>query len=59
MGAVIAYFRDSFEELKRVTWSTRDEIIQATETVIVFVIMMTLLMWVLDVLFRSFFSKVL
>jgi preprotein translocase subunit SecE len=47
------YFRESYEELRRVNWPTRDEIIQGTQTVLVFVIGFTLLLWVCDLAFRA------
>ena len=47
------YFRESYEELRRVNWPTRDEIIQGTQTVLVFVIGFTILLWVCDLAFRA------
>jgi preprotein translocase subunit SecE len=47
------YFREAYEELRRVNWPTRDEIIQGTQTVLVFVIGFTLLLWVCDLAFRA------
>ena len=47
------YFRESYEELRRVNWPTRDEIIQGTQTVLVFVIGFTILLWICDLAFRA------
>jgi preprotein translocase subunit SecE len=47
------YFRESYEELRRVNWPTRDEIIQGTQTVLVFVIGFTILLWMCDLAFRA------
>jgi preprotein translocase subunit SecE len=47
------YFRESYEELRRVNWPTRDEIIQGTQTVLVFVVGFTLILWVCDLAFRA------
>ena len=47
------YFRESYEELRRVNWPTRDEIIQGTQTVLVFVVGFTILLWVCDLAFRA------
>jgi preprotein translocase subunit SecE len=51
MGGVIGYFRESWEELKRVSWPTREEVIQGTQTVLIFVLGLTLLFWLLDAFF--------
>ena len=53
MNAIISYFRESWEELKRVNWPTRDEVIQGTQTVLVFMIGTTLLLYVGDLVFRA------
>ncbi len=47
------YFREAWEELKRVSWPTRDEVIQGTQTVLVYVLVMTLLFWAMDTIFRT------
>ena len=51
MGGVIGYFRESWEELKRVSWPTREEVIQGTQTVLIFVLGLTILFGVLDAFF--------
>jgi preprotein translocase subunit SecE len=53
MNGIVSYFRESWEELKRVSWPTRDEVIQGTQTVLIYVIMMTLIFWVMDLVFRG------
>ncbi len=53
MNAIISYFRESWEELKRVNWPSRDEVIQGTQTVLVFMIGTTLLLYVGDLVFRA------
>lgn len=52
MNGVIGYFREAWEELKRVSWPTREEIIQGTQTVLLFVLAMTILFGVLDAIFQ-------
>jgi preprotein translocase subunit SecE len=52
VNGVIGYFRDAWDELKRVSWPTRDEIIQGTQTVIIFVLMMTFIFGALDFIFH-------
>ncbi len=53
MNAIITYFRESWEELRRVNWPTRDEVIQGTQTVLIFVIGSTLILYVGDLIFRA------
>lgn len=53
MNAIITYFRESWDELKRVNWPTRDEVIQGTQTVLIFVIGSTLILYVGDLIFRA------
>ena len=52
MNGAIGYFREAWEELKRVSWPTRDEIIQGTQTVLLFVLAMTALFGALDFVFQ-------
>ena len=52
MNGVIGYFREAWEELKRVSWPTREEIIQGTQTVLLFVLAMTALFGALDAIFQ-------
>jgi preprotein translocase subunit SecE len=59
MNGMISYFRESYEELRKVNWPTRDEVIQGTQTVLIFVIGFTILLWVLDLVFGLFVRTVL
>jgi preprotein translocase subunit SecE len=59
MNGIISYFRESYEELRKVNWPTRDEVIQGTQTVLIFVIGFTILLWVLDLIFGLFVRTVL
>jgi preprotein translocase subunit SecE len=52
MNGVIGYFREAWEELKRVSWPTREEIIQGTQTVLLFVLALTALFGILDAVFQ-------
>lgn len=58
MGGIVTYFRESLEELRRVNWPSRDEVIQGTQTVLVFVVLFTLLLWAADLLFRLTVARV-
>jgi preprotein translocase subunit SecE len=46
------YFREARAELSRVTWSTRQEIIEYTQLITIFAIVGTLLLGGIDALFR-------
>ncbi|MDX2005907.1 MAG: preprotein translocase subunit SecE [Meiothermus sp.] len=46
------YFREARAELSRVTWSTRQEIIEYTQLITLFAIVGTLLLGGIDSLFR-------
>jgi preprotein translocase subunit SecE len=59
MNGIISYFRESYEELRKVNWPTRDEVIQGTQTVLIFVIGFTILLWLLDLIFGLFVRTVL
>lgn len=45
---LIALFRDSWRELKKVVWPSRKEAIQLTLYVFGFVVLMALLLWMTD-----------
>ncbi|MDV6373508.1 preprotein translocase subunit SecE [Deinococcus arenicola] len=47
------YFRDSRAELSRVSWPTRQQVFEGTQAVLIFVVALTLIVWVLDVVFSS------
>lgn len=48
---LIKYLRESRAELERVTWPTRAEVIEGTQAVLIFVIALTLIVWILDQVF--------
>ena len=43
-------------EMKKVSWSSRSEIIGSTKVVIMFTVLLALLLFVVDLFFQSFFS---
>ena len=43
-----AYLRDSREELKKVTWPTRDEVTSYTAVVVVTVMIISVFLWLID-----------
>lgn len=49
---IINYFREARAELSRVTWSSRQEIIESTQLITLFAVVGTLLLGGIDALFR-------
>jgi preprotein translocase subunit SecE len=45
---VIAYVRDSKDELKKVTWPSRDEVTSFTIVVVVTVVFLSIFLWLVD-----------
>jgi preprotein translocase subunit SecE len=45
---LIRYIKDVIQELKKVTWPTRKELINAVIAVVVFVTLFTLIIWLID-----------
>lgn len=45
---VVAFFRDSRTELRKVIWPTREETMQTTMVVVVMVIILALVLWGMD-----------
>ncbi|MDZ7705884.1 MAG: preprotein translocase subunit SecE [Trueperaceae bacterium] len=48
MKAILRYLRNSRAELGRVTWPTRDEVIQATQATLVFVVITAIFLLIAD-----------
>ncbi|CAN5757762.1 hypothetical protein BH24DEI2_BH24DEI2_23600 [soil metagenome] len=48
MNSVITYLRNSRAELRRVTWPSRDEVIQATQATLIFVVLTLLFLLITD-----------
>ncbi len=50
------FFRDTKAELKKVTWPTKEQLIHNTGIIIVFIIIITIILSVLDMGFGKLFS---
>jgi len=50
------FFISTEGEMKKVNWSTRREIIGSTKVVIVFTLLMSLVLFMVDMVFMTFFS---
>lgn len=48
MNRVLQYLRNSRAELGRVTWPTRNEVIQSTQATLVFVVLTALFLLIAD-----------
>ncbi|MFC4456506.1 preprotein translocase subunit SecE [Deinococcus sonorensis] len=59
MNALIQYFRDARAELGRVSWPTRPQVLEGTQAVLVFVIALTLTVYLLDLAFQALIRLVL
>ncbi len=56
---LIQYLQDSRAELARVTWPTRQQVIEGTQAVLIFVIALTLIVFVMDSVFNGLIQAVL
>jgi preprotein translocase subunit SecE len=59
MGKIITYFREARAELARVSWPSRDEIIQSTEAVLLFTLFSMTILWIYDVVFGAVMQRIL
>lgn len=50
------YFKDTKSELRKVTWPTKEKLIQNTEVIIVFIILIGIFLFACDMLFSWLFS---
>ncbi|HKK49607.1 MAG: preprotein translocase subunit SecE [Alkalispirochaeta sp.] len=53
MKRIIAFFQDSYAELKKVTWPSREEVGSSTRVVLISVMIFAALLGLLDYLFLS------
>lgn len=56
---LIQYFRDSRAELSRVSWPSRQQVLDGTQAVLIFVVALTLIVFALDLLFSNLIKVVL
>jgi len=55
---IIEFLKDVKEELKKVTWPTREQVKKATVAVIIFTTLMSLYLWALDLIFQRLFNLI-
>ena len=53
------YLKDSRAELARVTWPTRQEVIDGTQAVLIYVVALTIIVFLLDTAFSALVRAVL
>jgi preprotein translocase subunit SecE len=59
MNGLVQYFKDARAELGRVTWPSREQVIEGTQAVLVFVIALTVVVYLYDLIFGNLIKLVL
>ena len=59
MKGLLRYLRNSRAELGRVTWPTREEVVQSTQATLVFVLITVAFLLVVDAIFGNLISAIL
>ncbi|MCA9837072.1 MAG: preprotein translocase subunit SecE [Trueperaceae bacterium] len=59
MNKFVQYLRNSRAELARVTWPTRDEVIQATQATLIFVVLTVIFLLIADTTLGNLISLIL
>lgn len=59
MKAILRYLRNSRAELGRVTWPTRDEVVQATQATLIFVVITVIFLLIADTTLGNLISFVI
>jgi len=59
LGKIINYFREARAELARVSWPSREEVIQSTEAVLLFTLFSMTILWIYDVIFGALMRQIL
>lgn len=59
MNKVITFFKESYAELKKVTWLSRQEVIGSTIVIIVLISILSVFVALLDFIFVKFIGFIL
>ncbi len=59
MNGLVQYFKDARAELGRVTWPSREQVIEGTQAVLVFVIALSIVVYLYDLIFGQLVKLVL
>ena len=57
--SLVTYIKENIAELKRVTWSTKTELLKNTGIVLATIISLTILVWALDTLLSGALALIL
>ena len=53
MGGLLRYFQDARAELTRVSWPSRAQVLEGTQVVLVFIFVLTIILFALDWVFAN------
>jgi preprotein translocase subunit SecE len=56
---IVKYFREARAEMRKVTWPTRQEALHLTGIVLGVTVAMSILLWILDILFSGVMSALI
>ncbi len=56
---IVKYFREARAEMRKVTWPTRQEALNLTGIVLAVTVAMSILLWILDILFSGVMSALI
>jgi preprotein translocase subunit SecE len=59
MNNLVQYFKDARAELGRVTWPSREQVVEGTQAVLVFVIALSVVVFLYDYVFGQLAKLVL
>lgn len=59
MGQFIRFFKDAYEELKRVTWLSRKQMVASTFLVLVLVLIMSVYVFLVDQVIERLFRLII
>ncbi len=59
MNGLVQYFKDARAELGRVTWPSREQVVEGTQAVLVFVVALTVVIYLYDLTFGNLIKLVL
>ena len=59
MNGLVQYFKDARAELGQVTWPSREQVIEGTQAVLVFVVALTVVIYLYDLIFGNLIKLVL
>ena len=51
-NALVAYFVNSYQELRKVTWPTKEETVRLTIVTLIFSLSVAIMLWILDYVFN-------